>query len=121
MVSGRRRAGASRLGCLLQLILVVGVGYVAFQAGGDALNYFRFQDAMRQEANFAEVRSDAEIRARLKAFTDSVKIPAEAKEQINVVRDGNNIRIWSEYDQVIKLPLNRQKIIHLRPSVERNF
>jgi hypothetical protein len=116
--TGRR--GASRLGCLIQLVVLVSIIYFGFLAGEEALAYYRFKDAMKNEARFASIRTDVEIRKRLRAFTDSVKLPAEAKE-INVVRDGNEIHIWSEYDQVIRLPFNKTRIVHLRPSVEKTF
>jgi len=114
------RRGASRLGCLLQIAIVAGLAYVGLLAGQDALNYYRFKDAMKNEARFASVRSDTEIKNRLRAFTDSVDLPPSAKE-INVVREDNVIRIWSAYDEEFKLPMNRSKIVHLRPSVEKSF
>ena len=114
------KRGASRLGCLLQIVVIVTIIYFGLLAGEEALAYYRFKDAMKTEARFASIRSDQEIRTRLRAFTDSVKLPMEAKE-INVVREGNEIRIWSEYDQVIKLPFNKTRIFHLRPSVEKTF
>jgi hypothetical protein len=118
--SGRGRSGASRLGCLLQILVLAGVVYAGVLAGQDALNYYRLKDAMKNEARFASIRSDAEIRKRLRAFTDSVELPAAAKE-INVVREGNAIRIWSEYDQEFKLPFKYSKVVHLRPSAEKSF
>jgi hypothetical protein len=120
VTSSRRRPGASRLGCLIQIVILVTIIYFGLLAGEEALVYYRFKDAMKTEARFASIRSDQEIRKRLRAFTDSVKLPPEAKE-INVVRDGGEIRIWSAYDQVIKLPFNKTRIFHLRPSVERKF
>ena len=118
MVMGRH--GASRLGCLLQLLIVAGVLYAAKIAGHDALMYYRLQDAMRNEANFATVRSDSEIMTRLKAFSDSVKIPESAKD-FNIARDDNSIRIWSDYDLDYKLPMKYRKVIHLHPSATRKF
>ena len=120
MVAESNRRGASRLGCLLQIAIVAALIYFGMLAGEDALAYYRFKDAMKNEARFASIRSDQEIRTRLKAFTDSVKLPPAAKE-INIVREGNEIRIWSEYDQVFKLPLNKTRVVHLRPSVEKSF
>ena len=115
-----QRRGASRLGCLLQILFLAAVVYVGLLAGEEALAYYRFKDAMKNEARFASVRSDQEMRKRLRAFTDSVELPPAAKD-INIVREDNRIRIWSEYDQVFKLPFNHEKIVHLRPSVERTF
>lgn len=120
MVARIERRGASRLGCLLQIAIVVALIYFAMLAGEDALAYYRFKDAMKNEARFASIRSDQEIKTRLRAFTDSVKLPAAAK-QINIIREGNEIRIWSEYDQVFKLPFKKTRVVHLRPSVEKSF
>ena len=114
------RRGASRLGCLIQVAIVAVLAYCATIAGQEAFSYYRLKDAMKNEAGFASVRTDDEIRTRLRAFTDSVKLPHAARD-INVVREGNEIRIWSEYDQVIKLPLNRTRVFHLRPSVKKTF
>ena len=120
VIATSRRKGASRLGCLLQIVIVVVIIYFGMLAGEDALAYYRFQDAMKNEARFASVRSDTDIRNRLRSFTDSVKLPPEASN-INVVRDGNRIKIWAEYDQVFKLPFKKTKVVHLRPSAEQSF
>ena len=120
VIRARGGKGASRLGCLVQIVVLVSVVYFGLLAGQEALAYYRFKDAMKTEARFASTRSDQDIRNRLRAFTDSVKLPAEASD-INIVREGNEIRIWSEYDQVIKLPFNKTRIVHLRPSVEKSF
>jgi hypothetical protein len=117
---GRIRKGASRLGCLIQIAIVAAIFYVASVAGHDALMYYRFKDAMRNETMFAASRGDSGIKARLQAFTDSVDLPASARN-INIVREENRIRIWSQYDKVYKLPLNHTKVIHLRPSAEASF
>lgn len=115
-----RRRGASRLGCLIQIAILAAIIYFGLLAGEDALAYYRFKDAMKNEARFASVRSDADIKNRLRAFTDSVKLPPQASD-INVVRDGNRIKIWAEYDQAFKLPFKKTKVVHLRPSAEQSF
>ena len=120
VIPARRRRGASRLGCLLQIVVVVSIIYFGLLAGEEALSYYRFKDAMKTEARFASIRSDDVIKKRLKAFSDSVKLPPAASD-INVVREGNQIRIWSSYDQVIKLPFKKTRTVHLRPSVETTF
>ena len=101
--------------------MIVGmVAYFAATAGEEALVYYRFQDAMKNEARFAARRTDQQIKDHLRAFTDSVKLPLAAKD-IHVAREGNHIRIWAEYDQEFKLPLNKTKIVHLKPSAEKSF
>ena len=115
-----QRRGVSRLGCLLQILFLAAVVYVGLLAGEEALAYYRFKDAMKNEARFAAERSDQDIRNRLRAFTDSVQLPDAARD-IKVVREGNRIRIWSEYDQEFKLPFKQKKVVHLRPEVEQSF
>lgn len=115
-----RRSGTSRFGCLVQLVVVGGLIYIGAQLGEDGMAYYRLRDAMRQEARFVPKRTDQQIRDRLRAFTDSVKLPEAAKD-INIVRDENRIRIWSEYDQEVKLPFGQSRTIHLRPSAEKIF
>lgn len=117
---GGLRRGSSRLGCLLQLAIVAGLAYAAVVGGEEALIYYRFQDAMKSQATFAAQKTDQQIRERLRAFTDSVKLPLSAKE-ISVVREGNRIRIWASYDEELKIPFGPTKIIHLRPSAEKSF
>jgi hypothetical protein len=116
----KARGGTSRLGCLVQLIILGGILYFGVFMGEDALSYYRLRDAMKQEARFAGHRTDQQIRDRLKAFTDSVQLPEAAKE-IRIVRDENKIHIWTEYDQEVKLPFNQSRVIHLRPSIEDSF
>jgi hypothetical protein len=117
---GRARGGTSRLGCLVQLAILAGLIYFGSFMGEDALAYYRLRDAMKQEARFAAHRTDQQIRDRLKAFTDSVQLPDEAKD-IKIVRDDSTIHIWTDYDQEVKLPFNQSRVIHLRPSIEESF
>ena len=119
MVMRRVRRGTSRLGCLLQVAIVAAVIYVGQLVADDVMAYYRYRDAMKQETRFAATRNDAEIMRRLRAFTDSVKLPLEARD-VKIVRDENGIRIWAEYDAELKLP-KYSRVFHLRPSAERSF
>jgi hypothetical protein len=114
------RRGTSRLGCLVQLAILVALIYVGMNAVPDLLDYYRLRDAMKQEARFATRRSDVQIKDHLRSFADSVGLPAEAQE-INVVRDENTIHIWAEYDQPLRLPFDIKKSVHLRPSIEERI
>ncbi len=114
------RFGTSRLGCLVQLILLGGIVYTGVFLGQDALAYYRLRDAMKNETRFASTRTDQQMRERLRAFMDSVKLP-EAARDINIVREDSRIKIWSDYDQELKLPFNQTRSIHLRPSAEKTF
>ncbi|HVF38496.1 MAG TPA: hypothetical protein VM939_01265 [Gemmatimonadaceae bacterium] len=124
MVARRRgfgaRAGLGRLGCLVQIILVGGLIYFGMLAGRDLLDFYRYRDAMKQVARFATVRSDQQIKDHLRAYADSIGLPVAAKD-VNVVREGDRIRIWAEYDEELKLPFEYRRSIHLRPSIEKTL
>ena len=120
---GRRsdsRRGTSRLGCLIILAILAGGIYFGLYAAQDLLDYYRLRDAMKQEGRFATLRSDAQIKDRLRSFADSVGLPHEAGD-VNIVRDENTIHIWAEYDQPLRLPFDMKKSVHLRPSVEEHI
>jgi len=116
--TGRR--GGSRFGCLIQIIIVGGLIYFGIYAGQDMLEFYRFRDAMKQQARFASGRTDQQIKDHLKAFADSVGLPDGARD-VTVVRENDRIRISSQYDQPLRLPFDYQYSVHLRPSAERSF
>ena len=102
MVSAR--AGASRLGCLLGLLLVVTVCYFGFNIGEVYFRSYRFKDAMAQEVRFADTRDDVTIRTRLMAVADSLGLPDEAG-RVKIERNGDRITISSVYTEHVELPL----------------
>lgn len=114
------RRGTSRLGCVIWLGLLAGMIYFGMYAGQDLLDYYRLRDAMSQEGRFAARRTDQQIKDRLQLFADSVGLPLEAQD-INIVRDENTIRIWTEYDQPLRLPFDIKKSVHLMPAVEEHI
>lgn len=94
--------------------------YFGIYAVQDMLAFYRFRDAMKQQARFASGRTDQQIKDRLKAFADSVGLPDGARD-VTVVRENDRIRISSQYDQPLRLPFDYQYSINLRPSAERSF
>jgi hypothetical protein len=115
-----RTRGTGRLGCVIWLALLIGGLYFGAYAGQDLLDYYRLRDAMSQEGRFAARRTDQQIKDRLRSFADSVGLPSEAGD-VNILRDENTIRIWTEYDQPLRLPFDIQKAVHLRPSVTEHI
>lgn len=110
------RRGASTLGCLVPLLIVAVAGYYALPAGEAFFRFYKFKDAMGQEARFATTQTDEHIHRRLVALADSLHMPPGA-EVISVVRSGNIITISSEYEEIIPLPFDREKVLQFRPSV----
>ncbi|MGI8617627.1 MAG: hypothetical protein ACR2L6_00880 [Gemmatimonadaceae bacterium] len=117
----RSRRGGSALGCLVPLLVITIVGYFAVHASDAAFRYYRFRDAMQQEARFAHRprRTDEMIRQRLRAFADSQALPSEARD-IKVHRTETRIRISADYSETIDFPFFSKRI-DLHPAAERIF
>jgi len=85
--------------------------------------YFRayqFKDAMGQEARFATTRTDDQITSHLSALADSLELPRGA-ELITILRSPSTISISSDYDEVIKLPLKKERVLHFHPMAESSL
>jgi nitric oxide reductase large subunit len=108
--------GGSRLGCLIPLLILAVGAYFAADFGAAYFRYYRFKDAMGQEARFATTTTDEQITTRLSALADSLQLPAGA-ELITISRSQSLITISSDYDEIIRLPLKKERVIHFHPYV----
>jgi hypothetical protein len=114
-----RRPGASTLGCLFGMLVVVAAIYFGVNVGAPFFRYYQFRDAMRQEARFADRKSDLQIIVTLRLKADSLMLPAGA-HKINVRRTPSRITIWTDYAEEIDFPFVTRDIT-FRPVVERAF
>ena len=115
----RARRGASRLGCLLLLVLLAAAAYFAVNVGEVYYRYYRFRDAMGQQARFAVRASDVSVQQRLRAVADSLGLP-EAAGNVSIRRSPGLIEVWSEYFEQVELPLFVREF-HFTPSAEHAF
>ncbi len=115
----KRRPGASRLGCLFGALLLVTVAYFGVNVGQVYLRYYRFRDAMEQEARFSHTHDDAAIRLRLTALADSMGLP-ETASRILIRRSANSVIITTDYTERVEMPLLVREI-HFAPRVEWRF
>jgi len=109
------RRGESRLGCLVMLLIGALGAFLAVDFGEAYFRYYQFKDAMGQEARFAMDKTDAQITTRLSSLADTLQLPAGA-ELITITRSPAIITISSDYDEVIRLPLKKERVIHFHPS-----
>lgn len=114
------RCGRSRIGCLVTILLLVIVAYVGREAGTVYWNYYRYSDAMEQEARYGASRTEDEIRRRLIALADSIGLPAEANLRLEVRRSANRLTIETAYTDRIELPFYHRDI-RFRPQAEQRF
>jgi hypothetical protein len=110
------RRGESRIGCLLPILILALAAYFAVDFGEAYFRFYQFKDAMGQEARFSSDKTDAQITTRLSALADTLQLPPGA-ELITIERTPATITISSDYDEVIRLPMKKERVIHFHPSV----
>ena len=115
----RRRAGIAGAGCLIWLLVLVVVLYVGIPLGETYLRYAEYKDAMRQELRFRANLSNDKIRAHLGTMADSLGLPEEAADVV-VTRNGNEVTVEAEYDEVVKV-LGVRRSIHFKPSASDTY
>lgn len=115
----RRRPGRSNFGCLLSLLLIVTAIYFGVNVGEPYLRYYRFLDAMKQEARFSARFTDEDIQHRLAALADSLGLP-EAAGRVRVRRTSNRISISSTYYERVEMPLIVRDIL-FSPQTEWTY
>lgn len=117
MVTGRR--GASKVGCLFTLLVAAAVAYFGFNAGEVYFRFYRFRDAMAEDARFARQLPDSAIRRHLRSLADSLGLPEEAGA-VKVRRSANRISISAEYQETIELPL-MLRTVRFAPSISQDL
>jgi hypothetical protein len=98
------------------LLALVAAGYFAVNVGEAYLRYFRYQDAMQQEARFSPQKSDTAIQRTLRALADSLGLPPEA-QRLRIRRAPGRFTVSADYLEAIHLPLIVRDF-HFHPSAE---
>jgi hypothetical protein len=101
---------------LLALAVVL---YVAIPLGETYLRYVEYKDAMRQELRFRANLSNDKIRTHLATMADSLGLPEEAGDVV-VTRNGNEVSVEAEYDEVVKI-LGVRRTLHFKPSAADTY
>jgi hypothetical protein len=115
VVTGRR--GASRIGCLLTLLLLAVGSYYAVNLGGVYWRYYQMKDAMQAEARLAPSIGDDVIQRRLRAKAEELGLPPQAQRfRIRRRTRPREITIGTEWQEVLELPFV-QRTVTLRPEV----
>jgi len=121
---GAGRAGASKLGCLVSLVLFVGALIYGTRVGKMYWRYYEFVDDIKESARFAQMQSDDVIRRNLLQRIDELAIPAEAKRGLVVRRTQvppYRIVIRTQYRERLDLPVGPPRYIVFKPNVETGF
>lgn len=113
------RPGKGTLGCLFTIFVVIALGYFGVNAGQPFWHNYKYEDRMKQEAQFAAKRGDVTIQRRLRAYADSLGLP-ETAQRVGVRRRAGTIEIWADYYVVIEFP-GVLREVHFTPRVVGTF
>ena len=115
----KRRAGMTKLGCLVSMLLVVAVVYFAVPIGETYFRYLKYKDAMRQELRFRSNLPNERIKRNLQTVADSLGLPEEAAE-VTITRRGGEITLEADYEEIIHLP-GYQRAIRFQPRATDSY
>ena len=108
------------MGCLVSIVLLVLVGFIAVKYLPPYMRYAQFKDEMRTSARFATTVPDSIIRITLVARADTLGLPPEAK-RIRIERrigHPSTIIISAQYTEQVNLPIFGVKVLHYKPRAE---
>jgi hypothetical protein len=112
----RDRRGVTLMKVLLTILFFASAWYLGGGVGAAYIRSYRFQDAMKEQIRFAGKSSNYQIKQRLAAQGDSIGLPPNAL-QVGMRRVGNQLRIWSDYDEYIRFPFGVHAV-HFHPAAE---
>jgi hypothetical protein len=115
----RRRTGATKLGCLVQLLILAAIAHFGIPAAQKYWLFVKYQDAMITEARFRGAQPIPQIRARLINLADSLGLPEDAGILL-IKKVGRTITIEAHYEETIDLP-GFKKEIHFEPKASGTF
>ena len=118
MVSVRRdRRGASTIGCLLSLLVLVAVLYYGVNIGEVYFRYYRILDEMQSQARVAAALDNGTIQRRIASAIQEIGLPDDASSNLQITRSASprEITIETEYAETVKLPLFLHTF-HLHPK-----
>lgn len=103
----RSRRGASSIGCLVSLLIFVGLLYYGVNIGEVWFRYYRFLDEVQSQARLASALDDGTIRRRLQAAAQEIGIPDSVGNRLIIRRTmmPREIQIESRYSETVHLPL----------------
>ena len=107
------RRGATKLGCLVFLLLFSAALYFGVNIGEVYYRFYQYKDAMQQEIRFRSELADATLKRNLRAIADSLGLPDDAGV-ITITRDNGQITIESHYEELVDLPGFKREI-HFEP------
>jgi hypothetical protein len=109
------RAQKSKFGCLVQVVLLAAVAYYGFDWGMVYYRFWSLEQEMHSQADLAAGIDDGTIRRRLVLRITALRLPDQAKSNIQIRRRSRprEITISTSYVAQLKIPF--------RPPLERTL
>ncbi len=118
---GWSRRGASSMGCLVSLLILVAILYYGVNIGEVYFRYYRLLDEMQTQVRVASALDDGTIRRRLEAAVQDIGLPDEAARfKIRRMVSPRQIVIETDYSESVDLPLFKHTF-HLHPQAEQGL
>jgi hypothetical protein len=113
--------GAGAFGCLLSLVLTIGVLYYGLNLGRVWWRYKELQSRMDTAARFAQTQTIDQVTRQLQADARDIGVPPAGQVfKITRVDGPPRITISTSYTEEVNLPL-LHKIFAFHPSVTHKF
>jgi hypothetical protein len=106
-VRGEGRRGASTMGCLVSLLVLVAVLYYGVNIGEVYFRYYRLTDEMRTQARLASAIDNGTIQRRIAMAIQEIGLPEAASSNLQITRSAapRQITIETDYSESVRLPL----------------
>jgi hypothetical protein len=102
-----RRRGASTMGCLISLVVLVAVLYYGVNIGVVYFRYYRLVDEMGTQARLAAALDNGTIQRRIADAVKDIGLPDAASSNLQITRSATprQIIIETTYNESVHLPL----------------
>lgn len=115
----KSRAGITRNGCLVVLLLFAAVVYFGIPIGETYFRYLEYKDRMKVELKFRGGLPNERITRNLQMAADSIGLPEEAGNVL-ITRKDRQITVEADYEEIIHLP-GYQRVIRFKPSATDTY
>jgi len=105
--AGGSRRGASTMGCLISLLVLVAVLYYGVNIGEVYFRYYRLVDEMGTQARLAAALDNGTIQRRIGSAIQEIGLPDDASSNLQITRSASprQITIETSYSESVHLPL----------------
>ena len=116
-----RSDGASRVGCLLGLVLFLIAGYAGYLVLGSEIDYRQLQSEVQRQASLATESTDQEIQEAIAARAAELQLPAPAGRATIRRLPGNRVQIAIQYPETIEFFGRWQWVRTRRIQIDQEF